>query len=171
MKQNEIVYVDGDLFEIEAKVDSPHIIAHVCNNQGGWGAGFVIPLGRKYHIAKLAYQEWHKGAIINGVLYQDESFKLGEIQAVSVRSDICVVNMIAQTLSGERPLYYNHLCKCMDKVAFLAGMGIIPNSIICPQFGSGLAGGNWNIIKHLIHDCWCRIELNVTVVRYKERNS
>ena len=32
------------------------IIPHICNNVGGWGAGFVVPLGRHYPDAKKSYK-------------------------------------------------------------------------------------------------------------------
>jgi hypothetical protein len=35
--------------------------------------------------------------------------------------------------------------------------------IICPMFGSGLAGGDWNFVEKLIEDCWLRRDIPVTV--------
>jgi hypothetical protein len=35
--------------------------------------------------------------------------------------------------------------------------------IICPKFGSGLAGGKWDFIEELIIDCWCKQSIDVTV--------
>jgi len=38
-----------------------------------------------------------------------------------------------------------------------------PAQIICPAFGSGLAGGSWAFIEQLIHDCWIRLGIPVSV--------
>ncbi len=53
----KINYVEGDLF---AAIDGLEniIIPHCCNNKHGFGAGFVVPLGRKFPIVKKLYLEW-----------------------------------------------------------------------------------------------------------------
>jgi hypothetical protein len=75
--------------------------------------------------------------------------------------------MCAQTLGGYRPLFYNHLAKCMDDLA-----SFITNErdewhdiseIVCPRFGSGLAGGNAVFIEELIKDCWVKEGISVTI--------
>ena len=48
-------YVEGDLFAHVPTPDTITIVAHVCNNIGAWGAGFVVPLGRRYPNAKQLY--------------------------------------------------------------------------------------------------------------------
>ena len=177
-----IKYRYGDLFEIEKTFDEPIVIAHVCNNQGKWGSGFVIPLGRKYPLAKYEYLDWYHehaetpdyqkkvtGLPYKTIVYEDVFFELGNLQVVEVYPDKrYVANMVAQELGGFRPLFYNHLCKCMDEVANLIKDEELPNKIIAPQFGAGLAGGNWHIIKELINDCWCRNGIDVTIVRYEQ---
>ena len=177
-----IKYETGNLFEIEKKSEDPCVIAHVCNDRGKWGAGFVLELERKYPLAKYEYLDWyHENAgtpdyqkkvtdlPYKTIVYEDIFFELGNLQVVEVYPDKrFVANMVAQELGGLRPLFYNHLCKCMDMLAGLIIDNALPNKIISPQFGSGLAGGNWYIIKELIHDCWCRKGINVTIVRYEQ---
>lgn len=36
-----IKYQEGDLFPVVAAEPSAVVIPHVCNNQGGWGSGFL----------------------------------------------------------------------------------------------------------------------------------
>ncbi len=168
-----IKYVEGNLFDF---IDdhNPVVIAHVCNNQGAWGAGFVVPLGQKYPVAELAYRDWYNWtdrknryiSLLPEIVYENEACDLGFIQIVQAKPHIHVVNMVAQTLGGQRPLHYNYLCSCMDLLADWM-IDWKHSHIICPQFGSGLAGGDWNVIEQLIIDCWIRAGLNVTVVRYK----
>jgi hypothetical protein len=90
---------------------------------------------------------------------------LGENQYVFINENLYVVNMVCQTLGGKRPLYYNHLVSCMSDIVHFIGRstgGTTPQ-IICPKFGSGLAGGNWNFIAELIYDCWIREGIDVRV--------
>lgn len=156
----EINYVEGDLFEqIEGKPGTI-IIAHVCNDLGVFGAGFVVPLGRHFPEARDEYLKWSKSK--NSV----QPFMLGETQVVFTgkgsfeKRFIC--NMVAQRgVGGVRPLRYNALIKCMETVATLAVDHDIP--IHAPMFGSKLAGGDWNLIEKLIEDCWLQRNITVTI--------
>lgn len=163
--------IHGDLFDHLYSYNHPTIIAHVCNNKGKWGSGFVIPLAKYWPYAKKAYIKWHKGYVYQSNTSSDgQLLTLGQTQMVTVcdktytlnNSIIIVANMIAQTLGGNRPLYYNHLARCMDQVANSAEISA-KAEIICPMFGSGLAGGNWDFIRELIEDCWISRGIDVTV--------
>jgi hypothetical protein len=155
-----IKYVEGDLF---AAVDAAKqagrtiIIPHVCNDVGVWGAGFVIPLGRKYPNTRESYLKWYKEKT-----HGDKPFALGHVQFVKVEENplVVVANMIAQhRVGGLRPLRYNALAHCMDEVASFSAN----SDIYAPLLGAGLAGGNWNFIRDLIEDCWLSRNLTVTV--------
>ncbi len=150
-----IKYVEADLFEHIKTIDGDIVIPHVCNNQGAWGKGFVIPLAQNYPQAREAYLKWHKNELIESSdgHHQTDDFDLGETQFVRVGDEsrvVIVANMVAQVLGGERPLRYNHLATCMNYVA-VANQGY---HIVAPMFGAGLAGGDWNFIEDLIEDCW-----------------
>ena len=152
----------GNLFE-NFPSDKTVIIAHVCNDVGGWGSGFVVPLSKKFPLAEGAYRKWYASAEIN--MPPPDRFELGRFQIVDVSTNksIFVANMIAQhsTITrspGTTPLRYWALCKC------LRGVGEVARSIhqtsdnnvelYCPMFGSGLAGGKWDIIETLIEESW-----------------
>lgn len=158
-------YVCGDLFAaVESITDKSRciIVPHVCNDAGAWGAGFVIPLGRKWPKVRNLYLEWHE---TQGLEKGDKPFCLGEIQTVYVVQQplTLVCNMIAQhKTGGVRPLRYQHLAECMEKVGALASA--LPNcEIHAPAFGAGLAGGNWDFVHELIVDCWKRRDIPVTI--------
>lgn len=163
-----IKYVEGDLFGpvLADKQPGPIVIPHVVNSHGAWGAGFVIPLGKTFPVSRQSYLEWkddHK-------LHEDckyPTFNLGQTQIVNVDNKIFVANMMAQTLGGVRPLFYNHLVSCMETVAkFVTDRNDArehPARIVCPAFGSALAGGDWYIIEQLIWDSWIRRNIPVTV--------
>lgn len=146
-----IEYIEGDLFDHVPK-DKFVIIPHVCNTLGKWGAGFVIPLGKKYPKAKDSYLELHK---INAI-------ELGHTDFVQVSSKVVVANMIAQDgIGSKRCLRYNHLATCLDSVAEYARLNKM--EIHAPMFGSGLAGGKWEFISELINDSWISKNLKVFI--------
>jgi len=154
----------GDLFEyVGNSLGKVLYIPHIVNNKNAWGAGFVVPLGRLYPEAKKRYHE--------------ETYlqMLGKTQLIPCSNHmdtnhsyrmVVVANMCAQTLGGGRPLFYNHLVRCMESVAVSISTDMANDSratyeIVCPRFGSALAGGNWDFIKELINDCWVRKGITV----------
>ena len=148
----KIQYVEGDLFAGIKEEKDPIFICHVVNCRGRFGAGFVVPLTKFFPQVRKEYLE----------LYTTRGLVLGQTQFVKVQENpaIIVCNMIAQTLGGERPLYYNHLASCMDAVARKVPEG---EKVVCPLFGSSLAGGNSLFIQELMLDCWIKRGIPVTV--------
>jgi len=136
---NELRYHKGDLFEFVTCGDT---ILHVCNNQGGWGAGFVIPLAERYPRTREVYMEEYTGF-----------GSLGTIQLVhNGYGNPMVVNLIAQdgfpSINRRRALSYDALCICFEKVVTHCA----PCRIVMPKIGAGIAGGNWRIIETMIQE-------------------
>jgi len=158
-------YVEGDLFNAVdfsfhhvAKGQEVTFIPHVCNNIGAWGAGFVVPLGRHYPVARTAYLEMNERPLGHTLLV--------------VIDDKIVANMIAQdgigpTFEGDKmipPIRYDALKTCM--IAVREAATIAKNNgksvrIYCPMFGAGLAGGDWPTIEKLIADIWGEFDTTV----------
>ena len=147
-----IKYISGDLFDNIP--DGNVILPHVCNSIGAFGSGFVLPLASHFPVVKKEYLEWSRSG---------NDFKLGETQFVQVKENLVVANMIAQTLGGTRPLFYNHLVNCMETVYNYCDHQDLKPQIIAPLFGSKLAGGDFNFIEKLIEDCWLRRDIDVTI--------
>jgi hypothetical protein len=178
-----LVYKEGDLFDglpdgpfVISKDDMPEhavIIPHVCNDMGAWGAGFVVPLGRKYPDAQKGYKDWADGKPPKAAYYPAGlDFALGRVQMVygADKPMVIVANMIAQErVGGARPLRYNALAYCMDAVAADCLEHHPKAEIRCPLFGAGLAGGQWPFIEALIEDCWLRQGFDVTVYYMRDR--
>lgn len=177
---NKINYIEGDLFAGISNKSSNIMIPHVVNCKGAWGAGFVLPLTKYYPNARDEYIWWAngKGRTYVGNLITEESsyaeltsFEMGITQFCKVSDNVVVANMNAQTLGGGfRPLYYNYLSSCMDKVAQHCEDGYCVDGgyeIVAPLFGSGLSQGDWNIVEELITDCWLRKNINVTIYYLK----
>lgn len=134
-----IHYVVGDATAPHVG-DSPKIIAHVCNDIGAWGAGFVVPLGVRFPEARRAY-------------LSEPDRQLGSVQIVEVNSGTLVANMIAQRgigrgAGGSIPLRYDALEKALTRVASVACT--IRASVHMPRIGCGLAGGSWPQVAEII---------------------
>lgn len=143
-----IEYATGDATQprrYEADADVPMIIAHICNDLGGWGKGFVVPLGVHYPRAKHFYKHWARAG--------GDTFQLGRVQLVEVGAHLYVANMVAQhgyraTKKDGIPLRYEALKECLATVAAHAAR--LGASVHMPRIGSGLAGGQWSKIEPLI---------------------
>ena len=167
----------GDLFGYVAQVNEQGqekgiVIAHVCNDVGGWGSGFVVPLGRAYPRAELAYRNWHKEGITEaalGGIPVEIPFELGNAQIVRGKTDgdVWVANMVAQhsTITrspGSKPIRYAALVRCMQQVGDFCREH--EKQIYCPKFGSDLAGGTWEFIAELIDEIWDGIPVTLCVL-------
>lgn len=139
----ETRYIQGDATQPQAKGNK--IIAHVCNDLGGWGKGFVLAISKRWPEPEAVYRAWHKDRAKN-------DFGLGAIQIVQVEPYIWVANMVAQrgvkTGSSGPPIRYEAVRECLNKLAIEAER--IGASIHMPRIGCGLAGGKWERIEPLI---------------------
>jgi O-acetyl-ADP-ribose deacetylase (regulator of RNase III) len=142
-----VKYVVGD-----AANDPQHgIIVHVCNDIGGWGSGFVVPLGQRFPLARRRYRNW---ALANERLLIEHyarrklaTLPLGAVQFIDVSNpsgwvELWVGNMIAQRgVGGNHPLQYDALRACLQEVRRFAEPENL--TIHMPRIGCGLAGGRW----------------------------
>uniref|UniRef100_A0AAU2JW88 Macro domain-containing protein n=1 Tax=Streptomyces sp. NBC_00049 TaxID=2903617 RepID=A0AAU2JW88_9ACTN len=148
--------IAGDATSPQAK--GPKIVAHVCNDLGGWGKGFVLAVSKRWPEPEAAYRAWHRERSKN-------DFELGAVQLVRVKPDVWVANMVGQrgmrTGSGGPPIRYDAVARCLVALAVHAvelGAGVH-----MPRIGCGLAGGTWTRIEPLIKDALCARDVAVTV--------
>lgn len=138
-----VTYLKGDATSPQA--GGPKIIAHVCNDLGGWGKGFVMAISRRWPAPEASYRAWRRERAKN-------NFALGEVQFVDVKPDIWVANMIAQrgmkTGSNGPPVRYEAIEKCLAAVACKAAE--LNASVHMPRIGCGLAGGKWDRVEPLV---------------------
>ena len=151
-----IQYMKGDATAPQA--EGPKIIAHVCNDRGGWGKGFVMALSRRWPEPEAAYRAWYKARDRGG-------FALGGVQFVQVGPDLWIANMVAQhgmaAQAGIPPIRYEAVEACLDKVAEKAlALGA---SVHMPRIGCGLAGGKWERIEPLLVKALAERGVPVTV--------
>lgn len=82
-----ITYLKGDATVLQ--VEGNKIIAHICNDIGGWGKGFVLAISKKWSAPEKNYRAWYKDGSQN-------DFVLGSSQIIQVTKDTFVANMIGQ---------------------------------------------------------------------------
>jgi O-acetyl-ADP-ribose deacetylase (regulator of RNase III) len=138
--------------------DEKKVIAHVVNDRGGWGKGFVLAISRRHPEAEAAYRRWSRRPAPD-----DPSFSLGQVQFVAVAPDRWTANMLAQhgyqAPDNPVPLDYAALECCLITLArFALSHGA---TVHMPRIGAGLAGGDWERIEALI--ARCLVECDVTV--------
>lgn len=152
----DIQYIKGDATNPSVKGNK--IIAHICNDVGAWGKGFVLALSRKWKAPELCYRKWHES---------DDNFSLGQVQFVKVSEDTWVANIIGQRGirkdgQGHPPIRYEAVASGLQKVSEFAGQ--IGASVHMPRIGCGLAGGTWDKIEPLIVSQL--VEKNIAVTVY-----
>lgn len=134
------------------------IIAHICNDIGGWGKGFVLALSKISPLPERAYRQWY-------AMREQNDFALGAVQFVELAPDLVVANMIGQhgirTKRGMPPIRYEAVettLNIVGKEAFSSKA-----SVHLPRIGCGLAGGEWHKIEPLIEKQICASEVEVFV--------
>ncbi|MEV7182795.1 macro domain-containing protein [Kitasatospora sp. NPDC093102] len=140
----EITYVRGDATAPQGK--GVKVIAHICNDLGGWGKGFVLALSRRWPEPEAAYRRWHRERAKN-------DFGLGAVQLVPVGPYVWVANLVGQHgirtgRSSGVPVRY----EAID--TGLASLGEdalrLGASVHMPRIGCGLAGGRWERVEPLV---------------------
>ena len=120
--------------------DGLKIITHICNNKGGWGAGFVLAISRRWLEPETHYRSL-------------QEYQLGKTYVIKVEPDIIVANMIAQNgfvRPNYVPLDYVALNRCLNKLNTWAK---VKNATIhMPMIGAGLGGGDWERILKIIEN-------------------
>jgi len=143
-----IRYIQGDATRPQG--EGIKVIAHICNDVGLWGAGFVLAITAEFgNEPERQYRKWQKNPPAN------RPFALGQIQIVPVRHDVYICNMIAQhgikDVSGRPPISYEWLCVCLERLAaFVFPLDGV--SVHMPRIGCGLAGGKWEHVEAVVSD-------------------
>jgi O-acetyl-ADP-ribose deacetylase (regulator of RNase III) len=156
--ENEIKYINGDATSPLSK--GTKIIAHICNDIGGWGKGFVLAISKKWQEPEKQYRKWYNSK---------ENFNLGEVQFVQVNEYTYIANMIGQkgTKTGSKgpPIRYEAVENCLIKLSKKALE--LNASVHMPRIGCGLAGGKWENIEPLINKILINGGINVFVYDYQ----
>ncbi|MBT2207290.1 macro domain-containing protein [Actinomadura sp. NEAU-AAG7] len=149
-------YLKGDATSPQAK--GVKIVAHVCNDLGGWGKGFVLAVSRRWKEPEAEYRRWYRERASSG-------FGLGAVQFVQVEKYVWVANMVAQRgVKRSRrgpPIRYEALGRCLE---VLGGRAVeLEASVHMPRVGCGLAGGKWELVEPLVERHLTERGVEVTV--------
>lgn len=149
----EIIYLKGDATSPQVK--GYKVIAHICNNRGSWGAGFVMAISKKWSSPEIEYRKW----------IETKTATLGEIQLVPVEDEIVIANMIAQdgfvNFLNSVAVRYESLKECLNKLAYRIKANDV--SVHMPRIGCGIAGGKWELIEPIIKETLCKNDIQVYV--------
>ncbi|MFG3163683.1 macro domain-containing protein [Streptomyces sp. NPDC048232] len=153
---SEIRYVRGDA--TVPSVTGVKVIAHVCNDLGGWGKGFVLAHSRRRPEPEAAYRAWHRDRASN-------DFGLGAAQFVQVERYLWVANLIGRrgTRTGSKgvPVRYDAIDTALGRLADKSAE--LDASVHMPRIGCGLAGGKWSRVEPLVTGRLARRGIPVTV--------
>ncbi|WP_438302828.1 Appr-1-p processing protein [Streptomyces sp. HUAS TT11] len=150
---SEILYVRGDATVPSG--EGAKVVAHVYNDIGGWGRGFVKAVSERWPEPEAAYRAWYRAR-------EENDFALGAVQVVRVETDVWVANLIGQR-GGSRavPVRYEAIDTALAALAPRAldlGAGVH-----MPRIGCGLAGGTWSRVEPLISERLLKRGVHVTV--------
>ena len=123
--------------------DGPKVLAHVCNDLGLWGAGFVKAVSARWPEPERDYLRTSKaGGLV-----------LGGVRFVDVGGGLTVANMVAMrgVRRGKKvPIRYDALREALSQVGgFARERGA---SVHMPRIGCGLAGGRWEEVEPIVLD-------------------
>ena len=156
-----INYVIGDATQPQG--EGHKIIAHIVNSYGGWGAGFVLAISKRWLSPELNYRSWYAGK--QPTILQP--FQLGQVQMIPVERDITVANMVAQhgySSTNGPAIRYDALEQCLTRVAAMAAYNF---SVHMPRIGCGLSGGKWEEVEPIIQRTLVAAGISVTVYDLK----
>ncbi len=150
------------------------IIAHVCNDIGAWGAGFVVALSQRWAMPEQMYRAAFKGEGNKPALGRIQIIPIPRAYSLDQTGEVFVANMIAQDgvgwRNGKPPIRYWALNKCLHALAHVAqtksarpGSRDEIASVHMPRIGCGLAGGKWEKVESLIESNLCRKGIQVMV--------
>ena len=131
-----VVYLIGDATDVR---DGFGLILHIVNTLGSWGKGFVVPLGKRYPLAKKVYQESSK--------------ELGTVSFALCPNPpygtVAVANLVAQEGMGSKknpPIRYPALRKALERLVSVMDCAGLKKAYL-PRMGCGLAGGKWELVE------------------------
>lgn len=151
-----IHYTLGDATD---PIRRPAILAHICNDLGVWGKGFVLAVSRRWPHVAGRYRAWLRELDALRIP------RLGAVQSVRLAEDLWIANLVAQHVlrapGGGPPIRYEALAQCLRTLADFAR--VKGASVHMPRIGCGLAGGSWDRVEPLILDLLASQGVAVTV--------
>jgi len=157
-----IRYTTGDATHPEGEGDRPIIIAHIVNDVGAWGAGFVLAISKRWPSTRSRYLMFHR----NG-MRRLRATQFMPVEPLVVVANMCAQHGVGRDLDGKPPIRYDALHDCLSDV----GDRAIDEGaeVHMPRIGCGLAGGTWEIVEPIIQETLADRGVQVVVYDYQAR--
>lgn len=132
-------------------------ILQIVNDIGVYGAGFSGALSSRWPKVQSEYRQWWREKY--------GKLQLGDIQIITLSSDLCVINMVAQHgvvgKDNPVPIKYDALKSCLSKVGYEISQ--YNSSVHMPRIGCGLAQGKWEEVEKIVEAELLKRGINVIV--------
>jgi O-acetyl-ADP-ribose deacetylase (regulator of RNase III) len=150
---------NGDALEVIP--DTKTMIAHVVNDRGLWGAGFVVAISKKWEQPEQYYRSY-----CSRMFSSKQQIEDGTVQFVSVEPNVTICNMFAMngvaSMTNPKPLNLNSLFKCLKNLRLKCEQDKY-ELIQMPKIGAGLARGDWDTIEKLIKSAFFNSNLTIKI--------
>jgi hypothetical protein len=164
-----ITFLDGDATVPVRHVDEKILLAHVVNDQGAWGRGFVVALSNRDPRPEQEYRTWHAQASLahRSILGHVQEVPYSPLGPRTSSFNTWVANMCAQKgwrHGGDEPqaLDEEALTHCLRDLARWVGEGRYTR-VVMPRIGAGLGGARWLAVQKIIETELCERDVHVTV--------
>lgn len=165
-----ITYLTGDA---TAPPRFPHekvLIAHVVNDEGKWGRGFVVALSERDTRPEREYRTWHAANTLKhqSILGRVQEVPYSPLGTRASSFNTWVANMCAQRGwrrgldTDPQALDPEALTWCLRDVARWVEEGRY-DRVVMPRIGCGLGGAKWADVRAIIEAELCERDVDVTV--------
>jgi len=142
---------------LEPRGEGPRVIAQIVNDKGrAWGGGFSQAARDKYPSAHDQFRRWAEEGRGN--------LSLGKLHLAELKGGLAIASLVAQHGYGPSPvprIRYSALGAALSRLSKLAAERRA--SVHMPRIGTGLAGGNWSVIRQMVDDSLAAKGIRVTV--------
>ena len=145
--------VKGNIFDTDCE-----IIAHGVNCIGKFGSGIAGQIAKKYPSVREAYLD----------KFNRPGWELGDMQVVKVEDKI-IINLATQqecAYDGKRYISYRGLTLALLNLSYYGEVHHM--NIALPRIGSGLGGGDKEIIQAIIEGIFAEYPYIVKIYDYEE---
>lgn len=145
-----ITVIQQDLLTLNCDV-----IAHQVNCKGVMGSGLAYQIRKHY---PKVYAKYRKACALSDLL--------GKVQVIST-DNYFVANLFAQFNFGTTQQHtdYNALALCLIKLRDHMLSNNLTTLGLPYGLGCGLAGGNWNVVSHIIKDVFTPTDITVYICK------
>ncbi|MGV9560501.1 Appr-1-p processing protein [Streptomyces sp. NPDC003401] len=151
-----ITYVRGDA--TTPSVKGVEVIAHVRNDIGGRGKGFVLALSRRRPEPEKACRAWHRDRA-------SDDFGPGAVQLVRVEPYVWAADMVGRrgVRTGGKGVPVRHEAIDTAPARLAERVVELGVSVHMPRIGCGPAGGTWSRVEPLVRGRLVERGIAVTV--------